>query len=272
MSARIIAVANQKGGVGKTTTCANLGFGLARENKRVLLVDFDPQASLSISMGIKKPGDIPVTINDILIKVMHNRPIADDEGILHHPEGVDLIPSSVDLSTMQLNLMNHLSRERVLCKYLNSLRSRYDFIILDCAPSLELLAINAMTAADSVLIPVQVDFLAAKGMEAILQTIDLVRQSLNPELEIEGILLTISDLRTNHARAVSTALRECYGERIRFFASDIPRSVRAAELSVLGCSIYKHDPKGKVAAAYSSLTREVIRSDKERRRFQLDYA
>jgi len=271
MSARIIAVANQKGGVGKTTTCANLGFGLARENKRVLLVDFDPQASLSISMGIKKPGDIPVTINDILIKVMHNRPIADDEGILHHPEGVDLIPSSVDLSTMQLNLMNHLSRERVLCKYLNSLRSRYDFIILDCAPSLELLAINAMTAADSVLIPVQVDFLAAKGMEAILQTIDLVRQSLNPELEIEGILLTISDLRTNHARAVSTALRECYGERIRFFASDIPRSVRAAELSVLGCSIYKHDPKGKVAAAYSSLTREVIRSDKERRRFQLDY-
>jgi len=272
MSARIIAVANQKGGVGKTTTCANLGFGLARENKRVLLVDFDPQASLSISMGIKKPGYIPVTINDILIKVMHNRPIADDEGILHHPEGVDLIPSSVDLSTMQLNLMNHLSRERVLCKYLNSLRSRYDFIILDCAPSLELLAINAMTAADSVLIPVQVDFLAAKGMEAILQTIDQVRQSLNPELEIEGILLTISDLRTNHARAVSTALRECYGERIRFFASDIPRSVRAAELSVLGCSIYKHDPKGKVAAAYSSLTREVIRSDKERRRFQLDYA
>lgn len=272
MSARIIAVANQKGGVGKTTTCANLGFGLARENKRVLLVDFDPQASLSISMGIKKPGDIPVTINDILIKVMHNRPIADDEGILHHPEGVDLIPSSVDLSTMQLNLMNHLSRERVLCKYLNSLRSRYDFIILDCAPSLELLAINAMTAADSVLIPVQVDYLAAKGMEAILETIDLVRQSLNPELEIEGILLTISDLRTNHARAVSTALRECYGERIRFFASDIPRSVRAAELSVLGRSIYKHDPKGKVAAAYSSLTREVIRSDKERRRFQLDYA
>lgn len=272
MSARIIAVANQKGGVGKTTTCANLGFGLARENKRVLLVDFDPQASLSISMGIKKPGDIPVTINDILIKVMHNRPIADDEGILHHPEGVDLIPSSVDLSTMQLNLMNHLSRERVLCKYLNSLRSRYDFIILDCAPSLELLAINAMTAADSVLIPVQVDFLAAKGMEAILQTIDQVRQSLNPELEIEGILLTISDLRTNHARAVSTALRECYGERIRFFASDIPRSVRAAELSALGCSIYKHAPKGKVAAAYSSLTREVIRSDKERRRFQLDYA
>ena len=250
MRGTIIALSNQKGGVGKTTTCANLGIGLAMEGKKVLVVDADPQSSLSISLGYPQPDQLPVTITDLMKKVILDKPITEGEGILHQKEGVDLLPASIELAGLEASMVNVMSRETILRQVLNEIGKPYDFILLDCMPSLGMLTINALAAADSVLIPVQAHYLPAKGLEQLLQTISKVRRQINPDLRIEGVLLTMVDSRTNYARDISNLIRETYGGKLKVFATDIPLSVRAAEISAEGKSIYAHDPKGKAAAAY----------------------
>ena len=250
MRGTIIALSNQKGGVGKTTTCANLGIGLAMEGKKVLVVDADPQSSLSISLGYPQPDQLPVTITDLMKKVILDKPITEGEGILHQKEGVDLLSASIELAGLEASMVNVMSRETILRQVLNEIGKPYDFILLDCMPSLGMLTINALAAADSVLIPVQAHYLPAKGLEQLLQTISKVRRQINPDLRIEGILLTMVDSRTNYARDISNLIRETYGGKLKVFATDIPLSVRAAEISAEGKRIYAHDPKGKVAAAY----------------------
>ena len=266
MRGTIIALSNQKGGVGKTTTCANLGIGLAMEGKKVLVVDADPQSSLSISLGYPQPDQLPVTITDLMKKVILDKPITEGEGILHQKEGVDLLPASIELAGLEASMVNVMSRETILRQVLNEIEKPYDFILLDCMPSLGMLTINALAAADSVLIPVQAHYLPAKGLEQLLQTISKVRRQINPDLRIEGVLLTMVDSRTNYARDISNLIRETYGGKLKVFATDIPLSVRAAEISAEGKSIYAHDPKGKVAAAYKELTKEVLHDEKQRQR------
>jgi chromosome partitioning protein len=266
----VMAVVNQKGGTGKSVTAENLGIGLAREGKKVLLVDTDPQGSLTISLGYPRPDDLEITISDMLQRTMNEIPIRPQEGILHHLEGVDLIPANISLAGTEVSLVNAMNRERVLKQYLEDVKLAYDYVLLDCMPSLGMLTVNALAAADNVLIPVQANHLSAKGLEQLLQTINKVKRQINPKLRIEGILLTMVDGRTNFAKEISSLIRETYSGHIRIFNTEIPRSVRAAEISAEGKSIYLHDPKGKVADAYQSLTKEVLRNAEKRRKHQLE--
>ena len=249
---RVIAIANQKGGVGKTTTTSNLGIGLARQGKRVLLIDADAQGSLTASLGYREPDKLDITLANVMGNIINEKEMDAAYGILRHEEGVDLMPGNIELSGVEVSLVNVMSRETVLRSYIEEQRSRYDYILIDCMPSLGMLTINAVAAADSILIPVQAAYLPVKGL------IGKVKRQINPRLEIEGILMTMVDSRTTYARDISKLLIENYGSRVRIFNSSIPMSVRAAEISAEGTSIYKHDPNGKVAKAYQSLTEEVL--------------
>lgn len=268
--ATVISIVNQKGGTGKTTTCENLGIGLVNEGKKVLVVDMDPQGSLTIALGNPKPDDLVVTLSDLMMKIMQEQEIVPKQGIIRHEEGVDLVPANITLSGIEVSLVNSMSRETILKQYLEPIKKDYDFILLDCMPSLGMLTINALAASDQVLIPVQADYLSAKGLEQLLHTVSKVKRQINPKLRVEGILLTMVDSRTNYAKEISTLIRETYGGRLKVFDSDIPRSVRAAEISAEGISIFKHDPGGKVANAYKSLTKEVIENAEKRRKHQLE--
>lgn len=265
----ITAVTNQKGGTGKTTTCENLGIGLAREGKKVLLIDCDPQGSLTIALGNPRPDDLDVTLSDLMGKVMQDQVIAPREGIIHHSEGVDLVPANIALAGTEVSLVNAMSRETILKQYLDTVRKDYDFILLDCMPSLGMMTVNALAAADQALIPVQANYLSAKGLEQLLGTISKVRRQINPKLRIEGILLTMVDMRTNDAKDISQLIRDTYGGKLKVYDTDIPRSVRAAEISAEGKSIFAHDPSGKVAEAYKTLTKEVIDNAEKRRKREL---
>ena len=238
--ATTIAIVNQKGGTGKTTTCENLGVGLAAEGKKVLLVDADPQGSLTISMGWQKPDELPVTLSTLMQKAMNDQCIPPGEGVLHHAEGVDLIPANIELAGLEVALVNTMSREKMLKQVLDSAKQDYDYILLDCTPSLGMLTINALAAADTALIPVQAQYLSAKGLEQLLQTINKVHRQINPKLKIEGILLTMTDNRTNYGRQIDTLIRQAYGKHIKVFGQTIPHSVRAAEISAAGKSIFQH--------------------------------
>ena len=268
--ANVMAIVNQKGGTGKTTTCENLGVGLAMAGKKVLLVDTDPQASLTISMGFPNPDNLSPTLSDMMGKIMFDKAIEPGEGILKHPEGVDIMPSNIELSGLEVSLVNAMSRETILKQYLDTVKQNYDYILLDCMPSLGMLTVNALAAADSVLIPVQAQYLPAKGLEQLLQTIMKVRRQINPKLKIEGVLLTMVDRRTNYAKDISNLVREKYGGKLKVYKTDIRRSVRAEEISAEGKSIFKHDPKGKVAEAYKILTKEVLDNAEKRRKHQLE--
>jgi len=268
--ATTIAIVNQKGGTGKTTSTENIGVALAMEGKRVLLVDTDPQASLTVCMGSTQPDELPVTLATVLNKVLQDKEIAPEEGILHHSEGVDLMPANIELAGLEVGLVNVLSRESVLKEYIKNVENNYDFILLDCMPSLGMLTINALAAADEVLIPVQAQYLPAKGLEQLLTTINKVKKQINPKLHIEGILLTMVEGRTNFSKDISSLIRETYGKNIRVFDAEIPKATKAAETSAMGFSIFKHDPMGKVAKAYSDVTKEVIADAEAKRKLKLE--
>lgn len=254
----LFGVDNQKGGVGKTTTCSNLGIGLAKEGKRVLLIDCDPQASLTISLGHPYPDDIETTLRHLLERILKKESPLPREGIMHHEEGIDLIPSNIELSGLEVTLAGVWGREKILRRYIEHVKYEYDYILIDCMPSLGMLTINALTAAGSVLIPVQAQYLPVKGVEQLLSTIAEVRQELNENLSISGVLLTMVDYRTNYAKEISKLLRDTCADEVPIFSSEIPQAIRAAESSYKAKSVYTHDPKGKVTDAYLSLAKEVL--------------
>ena len=267
--ANVTAIVNQKGGTGKTCSTENLGVGLAKEGKKVLLIDLDPQSSLTISLGYPRSDELYPTISTMIDRILNEQPIGNREGILSHPEGVDLMPANIELAGTEMSLANVISREKVLKQYIDTVNKQYDHILIDCSPSLGMLTVNALCAADNCLIPVQAQYLSAKGLEQLLGTISKVKRQINPKLKTEGILLTMVDARTTDARMISELIRETYGSKIRIFDSDIPHSVRAAEISAEGKSIFTHDPGGKVAAAYKNLTKEVLSDGEKRRQHQL---
>ena len=264
--ANIIGIVNQKGGTGKTTSCVNLGVDLAHQGKKVLLVDCDPQGSLTISMGHPQPDALSVTLADLMVSAMNNEPINPGDCILHHEEGVDLLPANISLAGMEVSLVNAMSRETTLKRVLANCSRDYDHILLDCSPSLGMLTINALAAADRIIIPVQAQYLSIKGVEQLLGTVARVKQNINRRLKIDGVLLTMVDNRTNNSRKISALLRDTYGGKIKVFNTEIPRSVRAAEISAEGSSIFEHDPGGKVAQAYHALTKEVLQIEEQRQK------
>ena len=255
---KVISISNQKGGTAKSTTAVNLGIGLAREGKRVLLLDCDPQGSMTISLGFSEPDDMEVTLSTLMMRVVNEEELHIEDAILHHEEGVDLIPSNIELSALEISMVNVMSRETILRQLLDEVKDSYDYAILDCMPSLGMVTINALACADSVLIPVQAAYLPVKGLQQLIKTIGRVKKQLNPKLEIEGILLTMVDNRTNYAKEIAQLVYDSYSSAVKVFETKIPISVRTAETSLEGSSIYKYDPKGKAADAYRVLTKEVL--------------
>ena len=268
---KVIAIANQKGGVGKTTTTVNLGIGLVNEGKKVLLIDCDAQGSLTQSMGYQEPDQLDVTLSTLMQKSIQEQTIEPGEGILHHEEGVDFVPANIELSGMETALVNVMSRERVLKNYIDTVKKNYDYVLIDCTPSLGMLTINSLAAADEVLIPVQAHYLPLKGLEQLVSTVTKVQRQINPDLKFNGILLTMVDRRTLYNKEVSNVIRLNYSKYLKIFKTEIPISVKAAEASSVGKSVYAYDGKGIAAEAYKNLTKEVLDNGKHRNKHREEY-
>ncbi len=255
----VICIVNQKGGVGKTTTAAALAQGLSEYNKRVLLIDWDPQASLTITMGFN-PDNLELTGYDVLASTMKNKgsPAIHDVIIQTNDPNIDLVPANIELTQAQLDLVGTFTRELMLREMIQPARQLYDFILVDCLPSLGLLTINALSAADKIIIPLQADFLAMKGLALLLYTIIRVRDRINPALEISGILFTMTNSRTLHSQEVMEVTRRAFGDRIRIFKAIIPSSVRFKEAPAAGKSILTYAAKSDGANAYRLFTKEVM--------------
>jgi len=255
---KVFVICNRKGGCGKSFTTASLGFALARQGKKVLCLDTDNQHSLTVSMGVKEPDKLPITIATVLADIINKKEIDPAAGIIHHDEGVDLMPANNSLTGIELVVAPLIGRETLIRKYLNKVKHLYDICLIDTSPTLDILSINALAAADSVIIPVTPKFLDAKGLELLLRSIADIREDINLNLDICGILMTMVDKRTNFTKEIISLIEQAYGEQIHIFNDHIPHSIRAAESSATGKSIFAHDPNGKVAQAYESLAQELL--------------
>lgn len=251
---KVIAIVNQKGGVAKTTTTVNLGIGLVREGKKVLLIDADGQGSLSSSLGVEEPDELDETLSTIMGKVINEEDYGKREGVIVHEEGVSFLPCNIELSGFEVTLVNTMRREYILKEYITSVRN----ILIDCNSSPGMVTMNALTAADSVIIPIEAAYLSVKGVQQLITTLGRTKKYLNPNLGIEGIVFTKMVGRSNYAKEIKAMVEEIYGKNVRVFGAVIPHSVRASETSAEGVSIFKHDPRGKVAAAYKKLAKEVL--------------
>lgn len=260
---KVIAITNQKGGVGKTTTTFNLGVALAKQGKRVLVVDVDPQSNLTTYAGWYDENELKYTLTDLMEQSMNDDEIKIKESILHHKENVDLIPSNLSLSALENLLTYAMSREYTLRNCLSSIKDDYDYILLDCQPSLGMLTINALASANSVIIPVQSEYFALRGMTDLFKIINKVRRQINPTLKIEGALLTLVDSRANLPKEIATQLKDNYGSILKLFNTQIPRAVKTAESTSSGGSVFTYDKSGTVANAYSSFAKEVLNDGKE---------
>jgi len=262
---KVFVITNRKGGCGKSFTTANLGFALARQGKRVLCIDADNQNSLTVSMGVSEPDRLPVTIATVITNIINKNEIDPTAGIIHHAEGVDLMPANSSLTGIELTLAPLYGREIILRKYLNKVKPIYDYCLIDTSPTLDILTINALAAADSAIIPVTPKFLDAKGLELLLMSIVDIREDINPNLSICGILMTMVDKRTNFTKEIISMIEAAYGEKIRIFKEHVPHSIRAAESSATGKSIFTHDPNGKIAMAYNTLAMDVLTYGEDQR-------
>ena len=255
---KVIAIANEKGGVGKTTTSVNLGIGLAKHGKKVLIADVDPQGSLTTHLGFRQPENLELTTATIMEKIIKNKSLNASEAILNHSEGISILPANIELSSTERALVTTLGGETILKRYIETISHEYDYIILDCSPSLGMLTINSLVAADSVIIPVAPKYLDAKGLELLLKTIADLDTVIGKKLTIEGILVTMANTQTKYNRDIIALIEKTYKGKFEIYRKNIPQSVRVSEASAVGVSIYTHDPHGKAALAYKSLTTEVL--------------
>ena len=252
---RIIAIANQKGGVGKTTTAVNLAAALAATPRRVLLVDLDPQGNATMASGVDK-RELENSTCEVLLGECAAR-----AAVVKSPEGFDLLPGNIDLTAAEIRLMDEAGREQRLKDALAPLREDYDYLIIDCPPSLSLLTLNALAAADGVIVPMQCEYFALEGLSSLVDTINALKGKLNPQLEIEGIVRTMFDVRNNLANAVSGELTRHFGDKV--FRSIIPRNVRLAEAPSHGQSIVGYDRASRGGIAYLGLAGEIVRREKK---------
>lgn len=260
---KVISICNQKGGVGKTTTAASLGVALAMKGERVLLIDLDPQSDLSACLGIERTDELDVTVSTMMGKAANEEVFDPMEGIRKTEEGVYFLPSNLELSAMEMSLVSVMNRERVLKGYVEKVRKYFDYVLIDCMPSLGMITINALAASDSVIIPVQAHYLPAKGMEQLLGTVGKVQKFVNPHLKVDGVLMTLVDARTTFSVEVPEMIKARYGERVRIYENSIPMRIKAAETLAQGVSIFRYDPKSDVAKSYAGLAEEVIRDGRK---------
>ena len=263
---KIIEKKKKKGGVGKTTTTFSLGVALAQQNKKVLLIDADPQGDLTTCMGYYNQDELQNTIGTLMNDTIQDKEVKAEETILHHKEGIDLIPSNLDLSALEMSLVNAMSREFTLKNAISSIKDKYDYILIDCMPSLGMITINALACSDKIVIPVQGEYLAAKGMGHLMQTVSKIHKQINPNLRIGGVLLTLVDKRTNLSKQVRDTLEENYGQHIKIYDTEIPKAINTAKSTSTGKSIFEFDKNSPVADAYKNLAKEVLDNERTKTR------
>ena len=261
---KVIAVANQKGGVGKSTTVYNLGAGLTMQGKKVLLLDVDPQGDLTKMLGLRKPNDLPLTLGNAMNNIVAGVSGGDHPEICHHHEGFDFVPGNRTLSAVEVGLVNVMSRETVLRQYVDQIKKDYDYVLLDCRPSLGMLVINALSASDYVLIPVQAEYFAAENMTELVNTVHNIKRQINPKLKIGGVFMTMAN-DTNFRKDIVASVKAAYGKQLPILQAEIPATVRLAEISTANHSIFKHEPKGRAAEAYRLLVKEVMEIGEKQR-------